>query len=300
MLETLHKMLYIEKKHRRGEKRMPQQTSYSREGYLRENFRYFHLRDNAGQERDYHFHEFDKIVVLIAGAVTYRVEGTECPMCAGDVVLVRHHTIHKAEIDRSVQYDRVILYLDPRYFDRSAPESGLMRCFDAADRDRSYLLRPDGPEQERIKTILAELEKALEDGAFGAEVIRDSLVMQLLVQLNRATLRAGPAPKNTAADPKIEAVLSYINENLSAELTVDVLAERAYLSRYHFMRLFKAQTGSTVHGYIRQKRLLKAAQLIREGAPVTKAAAECGFNDYSAFHRAFRDTFNISPSELKR
>ena len=66
------------------------------------------------------------------------------------------------------------------------------------------------------------------------------------------------------------------------------------------MRLFKAQTGSTVHGYIRQKRLLKAAQLIREGAPVTKAAAECGFNDYSAFHRAFRDTFNISPSELKR
>ena len=156
-------------------------------------------------------------------------------MRAGDVVLVRHHTIHKAEIDRSVQYDRVILYLDPRYFDRSAPESGLMRCFDAADRDRSYLLRPDGPEQERIKTILAELEKALEDGAFGAEVIRDSLVMQLLVQLNRATLRAGPAPKNTAADPKIEAVLSYINENLSAELTVDVLAERAYLSRYHFM-----------------------------------------------------------------
>jgi quercetin dioxygenase-like cupin family protein len=53
---------------------MQSESSYSREGYLHENFRYFHLRDNAGQERDYHFHEFDKIVVLISGSVTYMVE----------------------------------------------------------------------------------------------------------------------------------------------------------------------------------------------------------------------------------
>lgn len=279
---------------------MQAQTSYSREGYLNENFRYFHLRDNAGQERDYHFHEFDKIVVLISGTVTYRVEGVECVMRPGDVVLVRHHTIHKAEIDRSVQYDRAIIYIAPRYFDRSAPESGLMSCFDTADRDRSYLLRPEADEITAIFKLLTEIEAAFRDGEFGAEVIRNSLVMQLLVQLDRIVLRGRPVRETAAGDPKIEAVLSYINENLSAELTVDVLAERAYMSRYHFMRLFKAQTGYTVHGYIRQKRLVRAAQLIREGAPVTKAASECGFGDYSAFHRAFRDTFNISPSELKR
>ncbi|MBP5791462.1 MAG: helix-turn-helix transcriptional regulator, partial [Kiritimatiellae bacterium] len=44
---------------------------------------------------------------------------------------------------------------------------------------------------------------------------------------------------------------AYINENLSADLSVDLLAEKVYLSRYHFMRLFKMQTGSTVHSYIR-------------------------------------------------
>ena len=67
---------------------MQSESSYSREGYLHENFRYFHLRDNAGQERDYHFHEFDKIVVLISGSVTYMVEGTACEMQPGDVVLL--------------------------------------------------------------------------------------------------------------------------------------------------------------------------------------------------------------------
>ena len=99
---------------------------------------------------------------------------------------------------------------------------------------------------------------------------------------------------------KIRQVLSFINEHLTEELTVEQLSERVYLSRYHFMRLFKAQTGSTVHAYVRQKRLLSAARLIREGVPAAKAAADSGFGDYSAFHRAFKECFGIAPGELKK
>ena len=65
------------------------------------------------------------------------------------------------------------------------------------------------------------------------------------------------------------------------------------------MRLFKAQTGETVHAYIRQKRLLYAARLIREGEPANRAASEAGFTDYSAFYRAFRQSFGVSPGALK-
>ena len=79
-----------------------------------------------------------------------------------------------------------------------------------------------------------------------------------------------------------------------------MLAERVFLSKYHFMRLFKAQTGVTVHTYVRQKRLVNAARLIREGTPAAKAAADSGFTDYSAFHRAFRESFGMSPGKLKK
>ena len=54
----------------------PGKKAYSREGYLEENYHYFHLRDTAGQERDFHFHEFDKIVLLLSGRVEYAVEGS--------------------------------------------------------------------------------------------------------------------------------------------------------------------------------------------------------------------------------
>ena len=55
---------------------MTERYKYSNDGYLNENFRLFHLKDSSGQEKDFHFHEFDKLVILISGKVDYTVEGT--------------------------------------------------------------------------------------------------------------------------------------------------------------------------------------------------------------------------------
>ncbi len=280
---------------------MTERYKYSREGYLNENFRMFHLRDTAGQERDYHFHEFDKIVILISGSVDYTVEGTTYKLEPWDILLVRHHMIHRALIDVTVPYERIIIYLDSAYVDRFAPEGGLMECFAEAERRRFCLMRPTEQEIPVLSESLERLETAAEDTAFGSELMRGTVLVQLMVLLNRIMQR-DDSNNNTAIEynEKIAAALSYINENLTKELSVDELAALCYLSRYHFMRLFKAQTGCTVHNYIRQKRLVLAARLIREGMGAQSAAAECGFADYSAFHRAFTSTFGVSPGKIKK
>lgn len=271
---------------------------FNREGYLQENYHYFHLRDTAGQERDFHFHEFDKIVLLLSGRVDYVVENVTYDLKPWNVLLVKHHTIHKALIDKSEPYERIIIYLDGKFFERVMPEARLMDCFETADKSGRHLLVPDGEQRQELEEALAAYERASVDSRFGAQAMRDTLIMQLLIQIGRMSA-AAPEHVESQYDPKIRRVLSYINENLSRELTVDALAEQVFLSKYHFMRLFKAQTGSTVHAYVRQKRLLCAARMIREGAPVNKAAADSGFADYSAFHRAFRESFGVSPGKLK-
>ncbi|MBQ6465972.1 MAG: helix-turn-helix domain-containing protein [Oscillospiraceae bacterium] len=278
---------------------MDRKQIVSREGYLNENYHYFHLRDTAGQERDFHFHEFDKLVLLLSGRVDYTVEGASYALRPWDVLLVRHHAIHRAVIDKSVPYDRVIVYLDRRFFERSLPGAGLMDCFEWADKSGQYLLAPDEEQKKALAAALTAYEAVSADRELGAQLLRDSCLIQLLVHVNRLSVSASAAP-DAPQDPKIAQTLSFINENLGRELTVDALAERVYLSRYHFMRLFKQQTGSTVHAYVRQKRLLSAARLIREGVPAGQAAADCGFNDYSAFNRAFRETFGVSPGQLKK
>lgn len=266
-----------------------------------ENYRYFHLRDTAGQERDFHFHEFDKIVLLLSGRVDYFVEGITYSLKPHDILLVKHHTIHKALIDKTVPYDRVIIYLDRKYFDRVMPETALCACFDSADKSREYLLRPDERQWSNLQSAIGVYESAKDDALYAAQTLRDTLMMQLLILVNRVFVNSRDHfESETKADGKIAQALSYINENLAKELTVDILAEQVYLSRYHFMRLFKAQTGSTVHAYIRQKRLLYAARLIREGMSAARAALESGFGDYSAFHRAFRESFGMNPGQLKK
>ena len=277
---------------------MKKEQTFSREGYLEENYHYFHLRDTAGQERDYHYHEFDKIVLLLSGRVDYAVESVSYALRPWDILLVKHHVIHKALIDKSVPYERIILYLDGGYFERLQPEAGLMNCFEQADRSGEYRLVPDAEQRAALERTLQAYERAAGDTQFGAQTLCDSYILQLLVLIGR--MNAAPRREEQRFDPKIRETLSFINENLGRELSVDALAERVYLSRYHFMRLFKAETGSTVHAYVRQKRLLYAARLIREGTSANQAAEAAGFSDYSAFHRAFRSSFGISPGQLKK
>ena len=274
---------------------------FLREGYLNENYHYFHLQDSAGQEKSFHFHEFDKIVLLLSGKVDYIVEDVTYPLTPWSVLLVRHHAIHQALIDVPVPYERIIIYLDRGYFGRILPEVSLMTCFEASDQPGKCLLFPDATQKEELSSIIASYEATRDDLRFGSDAMRDTLMMQFLILVNRISVSGeiNVIPERRY-DDKIQRTLSYINENLTHDLSIDVLAAQAFLSRYHFMRLFKQQTGTTVHSYIRQKRLLYAARLIREGIPAGQAASQCGFNDYSVFNRAFRECFGIRPADLKK
>ena len=268
-------------------------------GYLKESYHYFHLKDTAGQELDFHFHDFDKLVILLSGRVDYRVESSVYELKPWDVLLVKHHTIHKAEIDKSLPYERIIIYLDRQYFENIMPEAKLMECFDLADMHGRHLLEAAPEQLVELKTAIERYESLRGDERFGAFAMGETMMIQLLIHVSRLS-EVEPGDRASRYDPKIQQVLSYINENFRSELSVDELAERVFLSKYHFMRLFKAQTGTTVYAYVRQKRLMNASRLIREGVPAVKAASDSGFGDYSAFHRAFKESFGISPGSLKR
>ena len=102
-----------------------------------------------------------------------------------------------------------------------------------------------------------------------------------------------------SSDAKIDEILRYNNDNLPADLSVDELGQRFYLSRSWLMHRFKSITGCPIHQYVLQKRLILAAQLLREGESVGEAAQRSGFTDYSAFLRAFRRAYGVSPREYR-
>ena len=148
--------------------------------------------------------------------------------------------------------------------------------------------------------IVEELEEAILGDEFAKDLYSNTLFTQFMIHLNRLVINDQVEDSNTSVvyDKKMEQLLSYINENLKNELSVEHLANLSYYSKYYLMHKFKDVTGYTLYNYIQKKRLLLASELIRQGMPVTKAAYECGFQDYSTFLRAFKKMFHMSPSDI--
>ena len=281
---------------------MRNDSEAGKRGYLLERFRLFHLKDREAPDFDYHYHEFDKVILQLGGKVTYNVEGRSYFLKPYDILLVGRNMIHRPVIDPAEPYERIVLWVGSDYLaERSTAGCWLETCFELAERRHFHLLRPRGEDRLRYRELFGRLEEAQADTGFGCEVLADTCLLQLLIALNRDVLPE-PSREDDGAyrfDPKMEEVTRFIAEHLAEDLSIGRLAGEFYLSRYYLMHRFKEVYGVTTHQYIRQKRLLRAAEEIRRGTPVLKAAMDAGFNDYSAFLRAFQATYGMSPREWK-
>ena len=126
---------------------MLDRSEIGKRGYLKEDFRLFHLKDSLAQRLEYHYHEFDKLILLLGGRVTYVVEGVTYFLQPWDVLLVQHNLIHKPIIDPAVPYERVVVWLGRDWVRaRSDPGEPLDGCFDLA-RERGFHLLRTGAER---------------------------------------------------------------------------------------------------------------------------------------------------------
>lgn len=263
-------------------------------GYLEQDFRLFHIKDQTKREFSYHYHDFHKVIIFLSGKVAYHIEGKSYYLKPWDILLVNRHAIHKPEIDFSVPYERFVLWIRD-----DIKSTELLRCFQKAI-DRSYnLIRLDSDTQEKLKQLLYELEAALKDEKFGSELLGSALFTQFMIYVNRIFLEKQYIydARSYSSDSQIEELLRYINHNLTEDLSIETLARKYYLSKYHMMRKFKEETGYTIHNYIISKRLLLARTKISEGTPILKAAQLSGFSDYTTFSRAYKKQFGTAPSQ---
>jgi len=100
---------------------------------------------------------------------------------------------------------------------------------------------------------------------------------------------------------RFASLLSWVRENLDAQLTVDALAERAGLSARHFVRSFIAETGSTPTKAVERLRVEVARERVQSsGEAIEHVAQSTGFRDPERMRRAFIRAFGHPPQSLRR
>jgi len=271
-------------------------TEYEKRGYLLENFRLFHLHSQSGAKVDYHYHEFCKLLLLISGRGGYVVDGQRYLLQPGDVVLIGSRSAHRPELEEDSAYERIIIYIDPGFLQQSSTDDcDLLQLFSAR---HGHVLRLRENERKKVFALAQALEKELSGAEYGRILLSNGALLRLLVEIGRSQRREGALNPNpvTPDDARVVEWMQYLDRHLSEDLDMDALAERFFISKFHMMRLFRQETGFTIHTYLLQRRLLAARQLIERGMRATEACYRSGFRSYSSFTRAYNKHFGTTPT----
>lgn len=95
-------------------------------------------------------------------------------------------------------------------------------------------------------------------------------------------------------------VVDYIHDNLEGDLSVNVLADVAFMSPYHFHRIYREMAQETLNATIRRLRLQRAAaELIRSNLSIANIAKQVSYGSIEAFSRAFAKQFGDTPSSYR-
>lgn len=98
----------------------------------------------------------------------------------------------------------------------------------------------------------------------------------------------------------VSGTIAYIEQHLTEEITLDILAEHFHHNGTYMSRCFKNITGISLHQYIIRKRISLAKKYLNEGCSPIDACYLSGFNDYSNFSRTFTKHVGESPKKFQQ
>ncbi|QEC78290.1 helix-turn-helix domain-containing protein [Mucilaginibacter ginsenosidivorax] len=88
----------------------------------------------------------------------------------------------------------------------------------------------------------------------------------------------------------------FIDGHYHQAINLDDIADEAFFSKFHFIRLFKTTYGKTPHQYLIAVRVEQARLLLQKGASVTEACYAVGFDSVTSFSALFKKVILLSPS----
>ena len=164
------------------------------------------------------------------------------------------------------------------------------------DASKSYLVLNDtGNMNHALKDLVLALYNAKSDDK---DYIVHVLLTRVLIEL---VLCAQNKMRSTAgAYAYTKKALKYIDENFDRDISVSDVARRAGVHQAYLQKLFRKQLGCGIMTYINDKRMEKAAVLLRNSSiAVTEIAFEVGFNSRQNFGYNFEKYYQISPSRYR-
>lgn len=264
--------------------------------------------DNQGFEE--HTHDFFEIAYIKRGQGIYTENSRIREISDGDLIFVTPNDIHSLQPETGDFAWVNCLFLPHRLYDGLQPECTAAQilslpCFaggkveDEALQNGILIRRRPQDFKNLMTDMMNEYFRAGQD----FESVLRCLLHAVLIRIKRNIM---VNQKNGAVDCTADGLMSLVNRFIPESsslphIDLTMVAQAAGLTPKYFSETFKKKVGISFTEYVRDRRLLIAARMLRTGtANVQSVMDYVGYRDYKTFYKLFKEKFGATPSEYRK
>jgi len=250
-------------------------------------FEYVNLKEDA--ESTPHWHTNIEIIYFLLGEANVLVNGQTYHAKSGDIVIINTNDIHSIKAtSEQIHYYSLVLdntFCAEQNFDTLNTQFNVL----TRDTEMKNIFQIIGHEMNKEKKYHKDAVRAL------------SITMLILLFRNQRVEVRDHIDTQVPQLHYVKDGIQYIHHHFTDDINLDDIAEHVGVSKYHFSRVFKDVTSITINQYINSLRCNQARQLLlTTELPVSEVAEQTGFRSVSYFTKAYKRSFNQTPSEARR
>lgn len=248
-----------------------------------------------------HFHNHLEIYYLTAGERIYFIRDRTYHIRSGDLVVLSSNIVHRAYSTGDPCHERIILEVyQPMLssiqdlFGKHGPEEFLRGVYG--------VLRLRQAEQIQVQSWVHSLMREMQERQYGYEAMIRCITAEFLAFIIRRMSQEASTERVTAAkNTRMLEIADYLAAHSNQKLSLDEIAERFYISKYHLCRTFKEAMGFTLVEYINTSRVMRARELLlTTNSSITEIAEETGFESSTHFGKVFKQYMGTPPLSYRK
>lgn len=255
----------------------------------------FSYQDVPPHRLNMHLHKMYELLWLIHGDVSYIIDDSAYRLSPGDMVITRPNELHTIIFHSEQQYRRCFLQFSPQF--ANFMNASLTSALDRMPRQgQKHVISAEAAERYRLPDMFYHIADCTTNTPpFWHTSVQATLAL-LLIRLSAIISENAPAQTDGEPSDRIDKIAAYLSQNTN--VTLDELAQRFYINKYHLCHAFKSRFGITVKEFVNTRRIARAKQLIEDGRSITELCYMCGFNDYTTFYKTFKKLTGKTPSDF--
>jgi len=255
-----------------------------------------------------HWHDHLEIIWMTRGQAVFHIDSKPIEAGPGDIIIVPPGALHVGYSACTGVLDYIAVVFNASLFKLQASDA-MHSLFIAPYLDGTLRfpvkLSQDDSSNADICIILKEMIDEFAARQQGYELIVRSQMYILLARLSRQFMPRQQSEKTTQSRvrnvERFKQLLRYIDDHYAEPITVSTAASIVNLNPYHFCKIFKKTTGSTLIEYINLIRIHAAERLLRDSDhSITEIAEQVGLGNPNYFTKLFKRCTGVSPSQWRK